>query len=225
MDGAEAERMSSLEPQRTRKRRARLAAVTLGIVILALIGFGLVAGPFGRGVVVGAIGGLGLVGAVLVALSRLMAKRVGKGLQPPPLPVAAWDYRMDALDLGGTPVDFARFRGKVLVLNFWATWCAPCVAEMPSLGRLFEKTSDLGVQFACVTREKERDRVRAFAGKHGIGLPIYALAGEPPECFRGRAIPATFVLDPTGVIALRHFGAARWDAESVVAFVRGLAAT
>ena len=101
---------------------------------------------------------------------------------------------------------------------------APCVAEMPSLRRLLDETADLDVQFGFITRE-DPPVVRRFVEKRGIDLPVYVLSGEPPECFKGRAIPATFVLDKAGTIALRHFGAARWDAENVVAFVRGLAAT
>jgi hypothetical protein len=95
---------------------------------------------------------------------------------------------------------------------------------MPNLQRLLARTADLDVQFGFITTEEARV-VREFIRKRGIDLPIYVLSGEPPECFKGRAIPATFVLDKAGMIALRHLGAAKWDDESVIAFVRGLAAT
>ena len=94
---------------------------------------------------------------------------------------------------------------------------------MPSLGRLRDETADLDVQFGFITRE-DPPVVRQFIEKRGIELPVYVLTGEPPECFKVRAIPATFVLDKAGMIAMGHFGAAAWDADSVVAFVRGLAA-
>jgi thiol-disulfide isomerase/thioredoxin len=109
------------------------------------------------------------------------------------------------------------------VLNFWATWCAPCVAEMPSLQRLAAATADLDVGFACVTPEQP-EVVRGFVAKRGFTLPVRLLEGDPPACFRGRAIPATFIIDKSGRIVMRHTGAARWDDPGVVAFVRGLAA-
>jgi thiol-disulfide isomerase/thioredoxin len=128
---------------------------------------------------------------------------------------------MELSDLSGRTVDSSQFSGGVLVLNFWATWCRPCVAEMPSLQRLQEQTSDLDVRFALVTREAPSVVLR-FVQDRDFDLPIYLLTGETPECFRSRAIPATFVLDKSGAIAMRHFGAARWDDPGVVAFVRGL---
>ena len=114
--------------------------------------------------------------------------------------------------------------GKVLVLNFWATWCARCVAELPSLQRLRAKTTDLDVRFGFISTE-DLPVVQRFVEKKDIDLPVYVLSGETPDCFKSRAIPVTFVMDKAGMIVLRHLGAAQWDAESVVTFVRGLAVT
>jgi hypothetical protein len=66
------------------------------------------------------------------------------------------------------------------------------------------------------------DTVRTFLAKRPVGLPVYT-AAELPDIFRSGAIPATYVIDRTGTIALRHTGAARWDDPGVVSFVRGLA--
>ena len=206
------------------KRKARRLLVLGVIASVALVAWLLVPGPFGHGVIVGLLAGLGSLLGGVVVLGRIMRRRLKRKLEPPPLPTSSWDYSMELADLVGRPVSFADSAGQVLVLNFWATWCAPCVAEMPSLRRLLDETADLDVQFGFITRE-DPPLVRRFVEKRGIDLPVYILSGEPPECFKGRAIPATFVLDRAGTIALRHFGAARWDAENVVAFVRGLAAT
>ena len=131
---------------------------------------------------------------------------------------------MELVDLAGRQVTLSDSRGKALVLNFWATWCAPCVTEMPNFRRLLDETADLDVQFGFISTE-DLPVVQRFVEKKGIDLPVYVLSGEPPDCFKGRSIPATFVLDKAGMIVLRHLGAAKWDAESVVNFVRGLAAT
>jgi len=206
------------------KRKIRRTVVPLALASAAAITWVVFPSPFVHGIVLGVVGLLGLIVGGVVVVARRMRKRLGKRLQPPPLPTGSWAYEMEAEDLDGEPLGFSRFSGKVLVLNFWATWCAPCVAEMPGLQRLLDATSDLDVQMACVTRE-DRTLVQKFVEKRGIGVPVCLLSEEAPACFKSRAIPATFILDKTGMIALRHFGAASWDDDSVVAFVRGLAAT
>jgi thiol-disulfide isomerase/thioredoxin len=204
-------------------RRRRLL-VLLCVPALALVAWVLLPGATSRGVIAGVLGALAVQFGALMIFARTLEARTRKGLPPPPLPVESWDYALEGLDLAGAPFSFSRFSGKVLVLNFWATWCGPCVAEMPSLQRLQAATSDLDVAFACVTREKS-ELVNRFLQKRGFTLPFLVLEGEPPTCFRSRGIPATFVLDKAGRIVMRHYGAARWDDPSVVAFVRGLAAT
>ena len=205
-------------------RRRRRLLVLLCVPALALVAWVLLPGAFSRGVIAGVLGALAVQFGALMIFARTLEARIRKGLQPPPLPVESWDYALEGLDLAGAPFSFSRFSGKVLVLNFWATSCGPCVAEMPSLQRLQTATSDLDVALACVTREKP-DLVGRFLQERGFTLPFFVLEGEPPTCFRSRAMPATFVLDKAGRIVMRHYGAARWDDPGVVAFVRGLAAT
>jgi thiol-disulfide isomerase/thioredoxin len=206
------------------KHKTRLQLVLWLVGITAFVAWFVVPSAFVHGVIIGLVGGVGTFVAGLLLLRRLMKKRLAERLQPPPLPTSRWDYSMELTDLDGSALSLSDSAGQVLVLNFWATWCAPCVVEIPSLLRLLAATADLDVRFAFITREDPAVVLR-FVEKQGVSMPIYVLVGEPPECFRGRAIPATFVLDKTGLIAMRHFGAAKWDAESVVAFVRGLAAT
>lgn len=197
------------------------------ILTLAAVGAGawvMVPGPFARGIIVGAVSALVALAAGFFLLVRRLKKRIEGRLEPPPLPAESWDFAMELQDLSGGRVAATEFVGRVLILNFWATWCAPCVAEMPSLVRLHAATSDLGVNMACVSQES-REAVAKFLEKRGLSAPVYLLAGDPPECFRTRGIPATFILDKRGMIALRHVGAASWDDASVVAFVRRLAAT
>jgi thiol-disulfide isomerase/thioredoxin len=204
--------------------RSRLLFIILCVPALAVAGWMLIPGGFGRGVIVGVFGALFLLVGSIVVAGLFMRKGLGdRQLQPPPLPTESWDYSMEVEDLAGVSFSFSKFAGKVLILNYWATWCAPCVAEMPSLERLHASTSDLSVGFACLTREKP-DLVRLFVEERGLALPVYVFKGDPPACFRSSAIPATFVLDQAGRIVVRHYGAARWDDASVVAFVRGLAA-
>jgi thiol-disulfide isomerase/thioredoxin len=197
------------------------------VLTLAAVGAGawvMAPGPFAHGIIVGAVSALVALAAGYSLMVRRLKKRMESRLAPPPLPAVSWDFAMELHDLSGGPVAATEFVGKVLILNFWATWCAPCVAEMPNLLRLHAATSDVGVNMACVSRES-RETVAKFLEKRGLSAPVYLLAGDLPECFKTRGIPATFILDKRGMIALRHVGAASWDDASVIAFVRGLAAT
>ena len=205
-----------------RKRKVLLALILASVLALPAVTWVVVPAPLVRGLVLGLVLGPAVLLGGFVVFARRMRAKLKSQLSPPPLPSDRWDFAMTAETLGGGPIDFAQFSGTVLILNFWATWCAPCVAEMPSLIRLLEATSDLDVTLACITREPD-ETVRKFVQKRGLDVPIYLLEGEPPECFTSRAIPATFILDKKGMIAMRHFGAAAWDDPSVVNFVRGLA--
>ena len=206
------------------KKALRPILLVLALAAVAGGAWVLVPVPFAHGMIVGAIAALVALIAGFSLVARHLKKRMEGRLAPPPLPTASWDFAMDLQDLAGNSVACTDFAGKVLILNFWATWCAPCVAELPSLVRLHAATSDLGVNMACVSREP-REVVAGFLEKRRLSVPVYLLGHDPPECFQSRGIPATFILDKRGMIALRHIGAATWDDESVVAFVRGLAAT
>jgi thiol-disulfide isomerase/thioredoxin len=83
-----------------------------------------------------------------------------------PVAPAPWDYTMELRGMDDRYVYASDFRGRVLFLNFWETWCAPCVAEMPSIERLAALFPDGDIAFACVTSGAAND-VRAFLAKRG----------------------------------------------------------
>ena len=203
-------------------KRGRILSFALAAAMLGVIALLIFAGAFGRGVAVGAFGTILLAIAFFWFMQRLM-RSSAETLAAPQLPVAAWDYELVATDLNGEPISFNGFRNRVIFMNLWATWCAPCIAEMPSLFRLQDRTRDADIVFVFLSLENV-DVVRKFIARRDWSGPFHVTADEMPECFRTGAIPATFVIDRGGRIVLRHFGAARWDDDSVVSFLRGLAA-
>lgn len=120
------------------------------------------------------------------------------------------------------PLTLAALQRRVLVLNLWATWCAPCVAELASFERLRTRLADADVAFAFVTYEPV-ERVRSFAMHHGIELPFYVEIDPAPESLGVRALPTTLVVGPDGHVVLRHRGAAAWDTPAVERLLRDLA--
>lgn len=123
--------------------------------------------------------------------------------------------------LDGKEVAFSECKGRVVFLNFWATWCVPCVEEMSSIQRLFNLMKCDDVAFLLITDEKEKT-VRAFLDKQHLTLPIYLRDKKVPKVFKTRRLPVTYILDREGMIAFRRTGSAEWDDPACQKLIRDL---
>jgi len=122
------------------------------------------------------------------------------------------DYTWIIKDEQGENVPLDHFRGKVIFLNFWATWCPPCIAELPEIEKLYEKYSQ-EVAFLLVTADSPAT-VNKFMEKRKYDLPVYYYVATPPDPFKGNAIPQTYIISPDGRIVTRKVGAVNWDSKS-----------
>lgn len=126
-------------------------------------------------------------------------------------------------DAGGRELGFADFRGKVVVVNLWATWCAPCVREMPALERLRQKLAGSEAVVLAISSDRGGARqVEPFLKKHGVeGLGVWLdPKGAVPRAFGARGLPTTIILDREGREVGRLEGDAEWDGEAALALVR-----
>lgn len=104
-------------------------------------------------------------------------------------------------DLQGQVRTLAEFRGSVVVLNFWATWCEPCVEEMPSLQRLAERHAGQSVVVLGVNLGEGEVRIQSFVAKTGTTFPLLLdRDGEAKKAWRVSGVPSTFLIDRTGRI-------------------------
>lgn len=131
-------------------------------------------------------------------LAKLEAPNINEGLAD------AMQFTLTKLD--GSRLKMSEQKGKVIVLNFWATWCGPCLTEMP----LFEKTmakykDDKDVVFLAVTTDEDRELVSPFLKQHKFNLPV-AYAEHLDDLFAVASIPTTIILDRNGQIAFRQAG-------------------
>ncbi len=110
-------------------------------------------------------------------------------------------------DLDGRTISSAAFKGKVVIVNFWATWCPPCRAEIPDLIALQDKYRDT-VQVIGVSQDEiAPEQVKRFAVDHGMNYPIVMSTGEIETLFPGiRALPTSFILDREGRLVQKHVG-------------------
>jgi len=134
---------------------------------------------------------------------------------------ADYDWALRTLD--GEERRLEAFRGRVLFINLWASWCTPCIREMASIERLRDAVGDTDVEFLIVAADDERP-VRRFLRRYGYDLPIYLEEQRIPSAFGLRGLPTSWVVDRQGRIVLLRHGEAVWDTPEVVAFLRAVAA-
>ncbi len=122
-----------------------------------------------------------------------------------------YDYVL--VNHAGEVVNLSAFQDKVILLNFWATWCPPCVAEMPALQELYNDYKEK-VVFLFVSNDP-LGKVTQFANNKGLDLPFYAPQSNEPSELSYSALPTTFVINKKGSIVMRKEGAASWNSSSV----------
>lgn len=119
------------------------------------------------------------------------------------------DYNWKLSNSEGQVLDFKDVEGKVVIVNFWATWCPPCVAEIPSLQELYADYGDK-IEFVFVAHD-EREKVKNFLNKKEYNFPVYFEKSSSPDVLSVESIPTTFIIDKKGKIVVKKKGAANWN--------------
>jgi len=127
------------------------------------------------------------------------------------------DYDWTLMNIEGSPVSFSDFKGEVVFLSIWATWCPPCRAEMPNIQHLYEQYGDR-VSFVLASQE-DHETILRFMEDQGYSMPVYRLVQNPPAKLSTSSIPTSFLISPEGKIQVRKTGAARWDGKFFIAYL------
>lgn len=140
---------------------------------------------------------------------------------------AGYGMRIHALNeaaASATPdpsASLGAFRGKVIFLNFWATWCAPCIAEMPNIQGLYEEMGDSSdLVFVMVSVDESADRARAFLERKDFTFPAWHLGGGRTAELSSGIIPTTYVIGRDGTILSRSEGMANYHTSRFMEFLR-----
>jgi cytochrome c biogenesis protein CcmG/thiol:disulfide interchange protein DsbE len=156
-------------------------------------------------------------GAVLVLLSEGAPAPIGRGSPAP-------DFELPLLD-GPSKLSLEKFRGQVVLLNFWATWCKPCEDEMPAMERLYRSLRGQDFELVAVTVDEEKDEgvVREFRERMAISFPI---ALDPrksvSELYQTMGFPESLLIDRDGRVVERYVGPRDWDHRVYAERIRAL---
>lgn len=140
-----------------------------------------------------------------------------------PLPDKKMAPELVLLDMEGVKHNIRDYRGKPVIINFWATWCPPCRRELPSMNRAWKKIKEEGIVMIAVDVGEDEDTIFTFMGDYPIDFTVLLdSSGEISAKWPVVGLPTTFVLDKEGRLVYQAIGGREWDEDSLLDKVRAL---
>jgi thiol-disulfide isomerase/thioredoxin len=167
--------------------------------------------------------GILLLGALGLAANPACADDPLSALKIARVPAATVAAPFDLKSLDGTSVQLADMKGKVVIVNFWATWCGPCKEEMPAFERLRQKLDPERFGLLTVTTDLQRDGIKQFLENLHVQLPVlFDEHQDVSQAYLVRALPTTVLIDRQGHLVGRAVGPREWDAPDAVQLFQGM---
>lgn len=137
----------------------------------------------------------------------------------------SFDYAFTIKDLNNQKISVEKFRGKVLFINLWATWCGPCRAEMPTIEALYQKVNREEIQFIMLSIDDDPDnqKVRRFIEKNKYTFPVFMPSGHLPQQLQVPSIPVTLIIDKQGNLVRKKTGMTNYNTGQYVRLLEELA--
>jgi peroxiredoxin len=165
-----------------------------------------------------------LPAALLCALLTQVGLRDAAAAQTLPAmepPFAATDFTLT--DYEGKTHRLSDYRGQVVVLNFWATWCPPCRLEMPSMERAWQQVKGEGIVVLGVNVGEDEDTIFAFTGSYPVSFPLPMDSdGTVIKSYPVVGLPTTYIISPDGMVTHRAVGSREWDDPALLERLRGM---
>ena len=144
-------------------------------------------------------------------------------LEIPKTPTVGPDFELK--DLAGKQLTLKELRGKVVFLNFWATWCPPCIEEMPAMERLHQELQKDGLVILAINFQEGPERVQEFFAKHNFTFTaLLDRDGKVSELYQAWALPVSVIINKRGELAARAMGSKAWDSQEAHQFFKQLLA-
>jgi len=172
--------------------------------------------------VIGFLFGTGLHTPVFGFIQGLVLKT---GIMQPSIDeedkVAA-DYGFTLINTEGQRIPFKEYENKVVFVNIWATWCPPCVAEMPDIQDMYEEMKEEGIEFVFISVDDDFQKAKDFVNRKEFDFPIYQLASQLPSVYESQAIPTTYVISPQGEVVVTKSGMAKYNTKKFKKYLKDL---
>ena len=177
------------------------------------------------GILVAIYGFLYFTGLHLPVISAIQSGLLSTGILNAKIKDKNWgeaDFNFQLKDETGKLANLEDFKGKTIFLNFWATWCAPCIAEMPNINALHQKLSTDKIQFVMISVDEDFDKAKEFVNKKGYDLPVFAMTSQRPQVFQNRSIPVTYIISPEGQVVFKETGLNNYNNQSFIEYINTL---
>jgi peroxiredoxin len=139
------------------------------------------------------------------------------GTRPPRIGTAAPDFTVRDSEHS---VTLSQLKGQIVVLNFWATWCAPCVEEVPSLMQMQQRMKSKGVTVLAVSVDADENEYRRFVKNHSVNLLTVRDPDQKSNALYGTSkFPETYIIDRNGVVRRKFIGAVDWTEPEIIDFL------
>jgi cytochrome c biogenesis protein CcmG, thiol:disulfide interchange protein DsbE len=156
-----------------------------------------------------------LTACLLIALSAC-----SRGSRPPRIGSSVPDFTVQDAQ---NKITLSQYRGQVVVLNFWATWCAPCVEEIPSLVEMQRRLKEKGVTVLAVSVDVDQNAFLQFVKNHGVNLvTMRDPSGKSNQLYGTFRFPETYIIDRKGVMRRKFIGAVDWTEPEITDFLSKL---
>ena len=131
------------------------------------------------------------------------------------------DFNLE--DQDGNFLKMSDFKGKVVIVNFWATWCPPCRKEMPSMQRAWEKLKQEGIVMLAINVGEDSDQIFAFTAEYPVEFPLLMdRDSSVVRQWKVRGLPTTYIINPAGKIVYQAIGDREWDSDEIMNQIRRL---
>ena len=148
-----------------------------------------------------------------------LLKKIGGGLPKSSLQL----FEAEIMDLKKNKIKLSSYKGKVIFLNLWATWCPPCRAEMPSMESLYKKFKDKDFVIIAVSQGEDLNTIKNFLKKNNYTFPIFIdIKNEIAKSYGAGSIPTSYLIDKDGFIIARFVGGRDWFSDEAIELINEL---
>ncbi|WP_026452442.1 TlpA family protein disulfide reductase [Aequorivita capsosiphonis] len=149
-------------------------------------------------------------------------EQIDQAAEPIKALVTKADFNMKLVNSKGETVSLEQYRGKTIFINFWATWCPPCVAEMPGINDMYNDIDTDKIEVIMVSFDRKFDKAIQYKNSNSFDFEVYAPAAAIPQMYNSQSIPTTFIIDSKGDLVFTHKGMADYNRADFKEFLKSL---